>query len=1020
MFCDLVGSTALGSRLDAESVGTILGRYFDAMRAAIERHGGRVEKFIGDAVMAVFGVPQLHEDDALRGVRAASEMRMALELLNHDLQRDWGLTLDLRIGIGSGEVVTGSEGLGTMLVTGAPVNLAARLEQVAGAGEILLSERTFRLVRYDVEAERTGPLSLKGFGDHVVAHRLTGAVPPPGPPVRRRESALVGREQELALFGRTLDLAAAERRCRLLTVLGPAGVGKSRLIDEFRDVIGAEARWLQGRCLSYGEGITFWPVAEIVKQATGLTDTDPGRAAVRKIADALSGVEEAELVAARIGQLLGFVGGRPAPEETFWAIRLFLEAQARERPLVLVVEDIHWAEPTLLALIEHVVDRSQGSPILLLCLARRELLEGHPTWAEGRDDAATVLLEPLGDRETSALVDNLLGAGELPSPIRDRIVEQAEGFPLYAEEIVSVLLDEGRLVLEGGRWGVTADLSRLSLPTTMSGLLAARLDRLDAGERAAIERASVVGRDFSANEVAALLPPEHRSRVEEHLEALVGRELLRRSGASAPGERAYRFRHMLILDAAYDAMQKTARADLHERYADWVEAQTRHQTEKYEEVVAYHLERAHRLRTDVGPVGKELADLADRAARRLSHAGRLASARGDMPASANLLGRAMRLLPAGVSERNELLHDLGLALWQAGEIHEVEAVYREELDAGTESRDPVLQARSRLALAELRMEIDPAGTTPQSLREEAERSIPILEAAGADEDLADALLVLGTTHWLAGNLGEMLDVSSRALSLSGRGGSATGATNYVGRALVLGTARCDEALSRLEALADEFADDRMLEATAGLDLATVYAMVDRPADAAGRADRSLAVFEELGQGRWVAEGNHTRGLVSWLGDDPDTAETTIRAAHEWFERRGEILELASSSIDLSQVLLELDRVEEADAMADQGASSAAPYDLEAQIGWRIAKGRILARRGSHADAEDLVREAIRLVSKTEFLNLRGAVFMGMADVLTADSRHPEAAEAAREAWRSYGRKGNRVGSRRAEALVRSL
>ena len=550
--------------------------------------------------------------------------------------------------------------------------------------------------------------------------------------------------------------------------------------------------------------------------------------------------------------------------------------------------------------------------------------------------------------------------------------------------------------------------------------MTARLERLDLGERAVIEHASVVGRDFLASEVAALSASEERGRVEERLDGLIGTVLMRRTEGPVPGERGYRFRHMLLLDAAYEGMHKTRRAELHERYASWLSAWTRHRSEKYEEVLAYHLEQAYRLRSEVGPAGKDSDDLGVRAAHRLSHVGRLASARGDMPAAANLLGRAQRLLPRGTSERNALLHQLGFALWQAGDVDQVEAVYLEELDVGRESGDEVLEARSSLALAELRMGLDPEEITPETLREEAEVAAKIFESAGADEDLADALLILGTTHWLAGRLDRMLDVSSRALSLAGTAESATGATNYVGRSLVLGTTHCDDALTRLETLAAGFAGDRMLEATAGLDLATIYAMVDRPEDAVARVDRSFSVFEELGQGRWVAEGNHTRGLVSWLGGDAHAAEPAIRSAHDWFERRGEVLELASSSIDLALVLLDLDRVKDAIGMAEIGASTGAPYDLEAQIGWRLAKGRTLAVRGEHPAGERLLREALELVSGTQFLNLRGAVLTGLAETLAGSMRTAEAADAAQRAAESFERKGNRIGARKAELLLANL
>ncbi|MDQ4107434.1 MAG: hypothetical protein M3138_01345, partial [Actinomycetota bacterium] len=428
-----------------------------------------------------------------------------------------------------------------------------------------------------------------------------------------------------------------------------------------------------------------------------------------------------------------------------------------------------------------------------------------------------------------------------------------------------------------------------------------------------------------------------------------------------------------------------------------------------------------RLHADVGPAGSRLDDLARRAAGRLSSAGRLASGRGDMPASANLLSRAVRLLPRGGNERSALLHDLAIALWQAGEVEEVEAVYREELEAGGALRDPVLEARSRLALAELRMGVDPASISAEELQREAERSIPILEEAGADEDLADALLILGTTHWLDGAISSMLDVSERALALSRVTGSVgRGAANYVGHALVLGTAHCDEALTRLETLVEQVADVRLWEATAALDLATIYAMLDRPDDAASRAERSLSTFEELGQSRWVAAGHHTCGVVHSLAGDAIRAEPEFRAACEWFEQRGEVFELAVHAVGLANGLLDLDRVDEAREIAEMSASSAAHYDLEAQIGWRAVIAKVLARSGEHVTAATHASDALRLVRETEFLDLRASVFLDMADVALRAGRRPDAEDAAHEALETYGRKGNRIGSRKAEVFLKAL
>jgi class 3 adenylate cyclase len=409
VFCDLAGSTVLGERLDPESLQQVLGRYFEQMREVLERHHGSVEKFIGDAVVAVFGIPRLHEDDALRASRAAVELQGALVELNKELERDWAVTLQLRTGVNTGEVVAGSAAVGSALVLGDAVNVAARLEQAAAPGEVLLGQATWELVRDAVVAEPVAPVAIKGKTDPVAAWRLLAVIPDPPGRVRRREVPMVGRQLERQLLLDALDGAVAERACRLVTVLGAAGVGKSRLVDEALASISERAMVLRGRCPSYGEGITYWPVAEVVRQAAGIARDDSLQAAQAKLAALLAGDEQAEQLAGQIAATLGWAEADSRTEQTFWAVRQLFEHLARDRSVVVVVEDLHWAAPTLLDCLQYVANFAQNAPMLLVGLARTELLEVHPDWARSVAGAATILLEPLTGAESGRLIEQLLG-----------------------------------------------------------------------------------------------------------------------------------------------------------------------------------------------------------------------------------------------------------------------------------------------------------------------------------------------------------------------------------------------------------------------------------------------------------------------------------------------------------------------------------------------------------------------------------------------------------------------------------
>jgi class 3 adenylate cyclase len=647
LFSDVTGSTALGERLDPESLRAVMARYFDLARMIVERHGGTVEKFIGDAVMAVFGVPVLHEDDALRAVRAALELQEGLVALNEGLASDYGTTLELRIGINTGEVVTGTE---ERIATGDAVNVAARLEQAAQPGEILLGAETLALVRDAVAVEATEPLELKGKSGPVEAFRLLSVATEMAP--RVGAGVMVGRQRELDRLRDVLAQAVADSSCQLFTVLGSAGVGKSRLVREFLAGLDENVTIARGTCLSYGEGITYFPVVEVVKQLLR-GDAD------QRLSDL--GVDPA--VALAIHAVLGDGSVTSSVEEIAWGLRKLLEAVASGAPLVVVLDDIHWGEEVFLDLVDHIADLSRDAPILLLCMARPELLDRRPSWGGGKLNATAVLLEPLAAEDADALVTSLLDGAPADEALHARILDAAEGNPLFVEEMVGLLRDS-----PGGD---------VAVPPTIQALLAARIDQLDPTERVVLERGSVEGRVFHRGAVQALSPDETQLVVP--LTALVRRELLRPDRPQFRGEDAFRFRHLLIRDAAYDALPKTTRAELHERFATWILERGTDLVE-LDEIAGYHLEQAYRYRVELGPAGETALRLAERAGERLGAAGTKAAARGDMRAATSLLTRAVALLPTTDPRRLTFLSLLGQALHEAGEWDRSKEVFSDAIE----------------------------------------------------------------------------------------------------------------------------------------------------------------------------------------------------------------------------------------------------------------------------------------------------------------------------------------------------
>jgi class 3 adenylate cyclase/tetratricopeptide (TPR) repeat protein len=1020
VFTDVTGSTSLGERLDPESLRRVMGQYFEEMRAVLERHGGTVEKFIGDAVMAVFGIPRLHEDDALRAVRAAWDMREALDALNARLESELGITIATRTGVNTGEVVTGDPGAGQTLVTGDAVNVAARLEQSAGPGEILLGPTTHRLVRDAAEADSVDPLTLKGKEEPVAAVRLRALVAGAAGTARRLDSPMVGRDREMDLLRWAFDRGAGERTCHLMTVLGAAGVGKSRLVEEFLGLHASDATVLRGRCLPYGEGITFWPVAEAAKQAAAITEDDQAETARAKLAALVEGEEHAELISGRVAQVIGLARDSAVAEETFWAIRSLFEVLARRQPLVLVFEDIHWAEPTLLDLIEHIADWSRDAPILLLCLARQELLELRPGWGGGKVNASTVLLEPLSDSDCERLIGNLLGRAGLPPEAVRRIEEAAEGNPLFVEEMVAMLIDDGLLRRTDGDWAAAGDLSNVAVPPTIQALLAARLDRLAREERTVLEGASVVGRVFYRGAVTALATDDVRPTVPGRLATLVRRELIRPDRSDFAGEDAYRFRHMLIRDSAYESMPKEGRADLHERFADWLERAVGERAREYEEILGHHLEQAYRYRHELGLLTDGAAGLGARAARYLVSAGRRAEARGDLAGALNLLSRATELLPKDDPERVGILPTVARLLLSAGEMSEATEMAQRAIQEAGQVGDLAAQLQAEMVAVLAEVNTHPEMPFERS-RGEAELILARAEDLGDPATLARAWYLVGELRFWSGDAAAAHQAATRGYELARSAGLQAllhDLDNLEFEFAVYGPFPVDEAIRLWEPLLEAPRSPTGALFANGV-MSVMYAMKGEPELARAHNDRVLELTQDFGMKLNLAAA-HPVALIHLLNGDPAAAEAALRPGLITLREMGESGFLSSSAAFVAEAVYRQGRYDEAEELSRMTEELASADDVASQSSWRSLRAKVLAQRGQFDQAVRLAQEAVDIVEPTDHSQQKGDMLMDLAEVLRLAGRRHDALAAAQHALAVFEAKGNVVSAARARREAEEL
>ena len=989
-FSDVAGSTQLGEQLDAEAVREAMNRYFGAVSSALERHGGHIEKFIGDAVVALFGVPSAHEDDALRCVRAAVEAREAVRVLGDELHSRLGVRMGVRIGIATGEVVVGASPAARTIATGDTMNTAARLQQAAPVGEILIGAATHRLVYGSVIAEGVEPLELKGKTDPVAAYRVVALDDDPARHVRPAATALVGRVRERQMLQAAFDRAAEERSCQLVTVLGTAGVGKSRLVGEFLAGLEPVATICAGRCLSYGEGVTYWALAEAVKALAHVDERDSPED-VRARLEALVEPGIAGEVADGVGSLLGLAGANARVEDARVALRHLFEAVAARQPLVVAFDDIHWAEPPLLDLIDDLADWLPEAPVLLLCMTRPELLDERPSWSRGRLNSTTVLLEPLSEADCEALVCELLGA-DLPEPAAGRIVAAAEGNPLFVEELIGMLLDDGQLRRVGGGVEVAGAIERVELPPTIQALLSARLDRLSNAERGVVERASIEGQVFHLGALAALgaVPEEILATVR----TLAHKQLFRSDQAALPGQDAYRFRHILIREAAYERVSKEVRARWHEAFADWLEALAGERVGEYEELLGHHLAEAARYRLDIGDHGTETKVLARRAATLCRQVADRSAAQADFMAAAGLLRRVAALLPADDPSRPIAIADCAGWLLTAGHMDAAAALSDAARAAAEASGDRPAQlvCDSLGQMVAISASADVGAGEEQAALDRARAGAEETERAGR---LGEAARLWYLTAIWEGNTmlrcAKARAAADRVLELGQEVRSpwleAFGTVAGV-MFLLRGRGRIPDLLRAGEERASRFG--RAIRADYLADAAALLAQRGEADAAVAAVADVIAIAQELGYKAYLSQWIKGAVLVD-AGRPADAIEPLELAA----TTAGEVGDVGSaSSITglLARALALEGHVEEAARRSTEARALSAAVDRWSALLWRGAAVRISAAQGRPAEARALADELVAILADIDYPGIEFHARLDAAEGYRAAGER-EAAEA---------------------------
>ena len=991
LFADLVGFTARAEQLDPEDVRAVLSPYYARLRAELERFGGTVEKFIGDAVMALFGAPVAHEDDPERAVRAALAIR------------DWAAEqgqIQVRVGVNTGEalVTLGARpGHGEGMAAGDMVNTAARLQAAAPVNGILVGERTYLPTRAVIEYRPADPVAAKGKRDPVPAWEAVQARARLGADVpHQARAALVGRDRELGVLRDALGRVRAERSPQLVTLVGVPGIGKSRLVYELSQVAEADTEliaWRQGRSLPYGEGVSFWALAEMVKAQAGILEDDTAEEARAKLAamteQVLGGTAEAEWVRRHLGALAGLSGDGAAAggdrSEVFAAWRQFVEALAEARPLVLVFEDLHWADDGLLDFVDYLAEWAGGVPLLVVGTARPELLARRPGWGGGKPNTVTLSLAPLSDADTARLIGLLRGRAVLDAGQQTMLLTQAGGNPLYAEQYVQMLAEQ-----RAGR--------ELPVPDSVQGIIAARLDLLAAADKRLLQDAAVIGKLFWPGAVLALGGTPSRGELDEQLHELERRQLVRRDRASSvAGQTQYAFTHVLVRDVAYGQIPRAARAGQHAAAAGWIESLGR--PDDHAEMLVYHYQRALDLARAAGQV---TAELVPRARAALHRAGDRAFTLNAYPAAAGYYRAALALWPQDArGQRAGLLHMLGATLYEVGELHQAEAALAEGSQAATAARLPGLQARMGLRLAELRAL---QGAPFEEALAECRAATSILEAEGDLEGLAEAWQLTGMTRMWLGDTPADQQALERAIACARQAGYRRvqiQASMWLAWTFQSLPVPADMAIARAEQLLQTANGEPWAEADILIPLSLIYAYAGRFADARDAIARSRSVYDRSGAKVKLAHGAFAAGYVELIAADAAAAEHHLREAYETLRAMGERGTLSSIVGFLAEALYAQGRLDEARQMTEEAQAAAAASDIDAQARWRAVRAKVLARSGQFPAARTVLDEAEALVSPTSWAALQAEILMARAEVDRLAGESDQAGASLRAALRIY-------------------
>jgi DNA-binding SARP family transcriptional activator/Cdc6-like AAA superfamily ATPase len=978
LFADFALTPARGDTIEPETLEPVFSYLGDELAKVVERHGGSIHWSSEIEIVAVFGLPRVHEDDALRAVRASIELREAIGALSPRLEGDFGVRVDVRVGVNTGQVVAGVAFASPAM--GGASSVAARLGRAAPVGEILIADATKELVRDAVTVETAD-----------AGWRLVDVFAGALGVERRLESPTVGREAELATLRRAYETVARERAPSLVSILGPAGIGKSHLARAFFDPVEGEARVLVGRTAAYGEGSTFAPLVEIVRRLGG-------DAPVETIRGIVAADPDRDVIVERVAAAIGLSESGGQTETTFWAVRKLFEALARERPLVVVLDDLHWAEPTFLDLVEHIVDWAFDSPILLLGLSRPELLEERPSLTAAGRNVSSLLLKPLGDAESEALIDNLLDGAALDTERRARIADAAGGNPFFLEQMVAMHTVEG--------------VSPTAIPPTIQAVLAARLDRLEPVQLSLLERASVMGKEFWPTALTELVDEQPSAALNTALRELVRKQLVEPTRSTIPVGDALRFHSGLIRDAVYESVPKRVRAALHERVASWLARAIRDPVVgQYEEVLGHHLEQAYRYLDELGPLDDHAVAVGQAGADHLGAAGRRAFARGDMAVASGLLVRAAALLPTEGPGRLALLPTIGEALSETGDFKRAVDVLGEAIEAG-DSKARVVRALVQASSG--------AGSTDAIVRE-AEAAIAVSEPLRDDAGLATAYRMLAWAHGTEGRYGDAAEAARRAIDYADRAGDTRqhlrASTLYALSALH-GPTPATEAIERCRQIVEDVAGDRRAEGLVTIILGWLEAMRGDFETAREHARRGRSILDDLGTN--VLAASTVSSEIEMLAGDPAAAERDLRRDYDALTELGETYLRSTVAGDLADAVYAQGRVDEALALAAVGEELAAEDDVISQVFWRSVRAKVLAQDGDEEHALPLAERAVALIRGTDSPVALARTLVDLAEVQGLADRPEEAREALREAAALLERKGNVVAAQRAEERLEAL